>query len=98
MGKLISASLNVLKIDKTKLFKGDKGTYLKITISINDQIDQFGNNVSVWEEQSKEEREAKVQRNYLGNGKIVFDGSTGSVKNKSCEYAHTLPLEDDLPF
>ena len=92
MGKLLSASIDVKKIKKDRLYAGAKGTYLKITISINDQIDQYGNNVSIWEEQTKEERDSKSDRNFLGNGKIVFDSSTGAGNSSA------LPKEDDLPF
>lgn len=97
MGKLISLSIDVKKIDKSKLYAGSKGTYLKLTISLNDEIDQFGNNVSCWEEQSKEERTAKVQRNFIGNGRVVFDGSTGAGNNT---LTSGLPVfqEESLPF
>lgn len=72
MAKLLSLSIDVTKIDKSRLYKGQKGTYLKLTVGINDEPDQFGNNVSSWEEQTKEERDAKAQRNFLGNGKVLF--------------------------
>lgn len=57
-----------------RIYKGAKGEYLNITISVNDQLDQHGNNVSIWQEQTKEERDAKAQKNYLGNGKILWTG------------------------
>ena len=72
MAKMLSAKLDVTKITKSKLYAGAKGTYCNITISLNDEIDQFGNNVSVYEEQTKEERDQKADRNYLGNGKVFW--------------------------
>ena len=99
MGKLLSVSLDVLKIDKKKLFVGKKGKYLKLTISLNDEIDQFGNNVSVWEEQSTEDRKAKVTRNFLGNGKVIYDSATGAGNNQQQQQSSGLPDEnEDLPF
>lgn len=102
MGKLLAVSLDVKKISKERLFQGNKGTYLKLTISLNDQIDQYGNNVSVWEEQTSEERNAKVTRNFLGNGKVIFDGGTGAGNNASMQQKSNdqqLPDSDlDLPF
>ena len=83
MAIILSASLNVAKIDKTKLIAGKTGQFLNVTITINDEIDKFGNNASIFESQSKEEREAKTPKNYLGNGKVIW---TSDKKN------------NDLPF
>ena len=50
--------------------KNGKG--ISTTISINDQIDNYGNNVNEWISQTKDERESKAQRKFVGNGKVVF--------------------------
>jgi hypothetical protein len=83
MATILSASLNVAKIDQTKLIDGRTGKFLNVTITINDEVDKFGNNASIFESQSKEEREAKTPKNYLGNGKVIW---TSEKKN------------NDLPF
>jgi len=83
MATILSASLNVAKIDKTKLIAGKTGQFLNVTITINDEVDKYGNNASIFESQSKEEREAKTPKNYLGNGKVIW---TSDKKN------------NDLPF
>lgn len=80
MSKLISLSIDVSKIDKSKLIQGKKGTYLNLTVAINDQDDQFGNNVSSWISQSKEEREQKADRTFLGNGRVVYSSDTPNTK------------------
>jgi len=67
---LTSGYINLNKLDKSKDVN-DKG-YVNITIALNEKVDQYGNNVSIWVNQTKEEREAEEPRNYLGNGKIVF--------------------------
>ena len=77
MAQLFSASLDVSKISKDKLIKGAKGNYLNITISVNDEADQYGNVLAVYESRSKEEREAKEKKNYLGNGKLVWSSDGG---------------------
>lgn len=82
MATILSASLNVAKIDQTKLIDGRTGKFLNVTITINDEVDKYGNNASIFESQSKEEREAKTPKNYLGNGKVIW---TSEKKN-------------DLPF
>jgi putative transposon-encoded protein len=83
MATILSASLNVAKIDSTKLIDGRTGKFLNVTIVINDEVDKFGNNASIFESQSKEEREAKTPKNYLGNAKIIW-----TTENKN----------NDLPF
>ena len=76
MSKIVSLSVNVDKIDKTKLVKGEKGTYLNLTLDIKDEKDPYGNDGGVWQGQTKEEREAKTDRNYLGNCKVVWEGQS----------------------
>ena len=90
MAKIISLSVNVDKIDKTRLVKGEKGTYLNLTIALNDEQDKFGNDVSCWEGQTKEERESKAQKNYLGNGKTIWSGGSNAPKQEK--------QTDDLPW
>lgn len=92
MAKILNVSVNVEKINKAKLIKGKKGTYLSLNIAINDEKDQFENDCSVWENQSKEEREAKTEKNYLGNGKIIWSNDPESSK------AQEMEEETDLPF
>ena len=59
MASIIKASINLNMIDKSKIIEGKKGKYLPLTITINDEVDQFGNQGPLIIEQSKEEREAK---------------------------------------
>jgi hypothetical protein len=102
MAQLFSASLDVSKISKDKLIKGAKGQYLNITISVNDEADQYGNVLSIYESHSKEEREAKEKKNYLGNGKLVWSsdgGSTAPAKPTPSPSSESKVEEgDDLPF
>jgi hypothetical protein len=67
--KIIQASIDVMKIDKNKLFKGSKGTYL------NSKKDEYGNNGTIYESQTEEEQKNKVPKVILGNCKIVFSNS-----------------------
>ena len=72
MASIIKASIDVNKIPKDKIFVGKKGKYLPITITINDEADQFGNQGPVVVEQTKEERDAKAPKTYLGNVRVVW--------------------------
>ena len=71
MASIIATSIDLTKIPKDKIYEGKKGKYLPITITINDEVDQFGNQGPVIVQQSKEEREAKSEKVYLGNAKVV---------------------------
>jgi hypothetical protein len=99
MAQLFSASIDVSKISKDKLVKGEKGNYLNITISVNDEEDAYKNLASIYESQTKEEREAKAPRNYLGNAKLVWSSDGGTPAKKSPAPAPTPTVEEqDLPF
>lgn len=97
MATLISASLDVTKITKARL---NEGKWLNITISVNNET-KYGNNCAVYENQTKEEREAKDKRNYLGNGKVVWteDGViTLAEKEEKKEEKKVEEKQEDLPF
>lgn len=75
--KIISASINLNKITKSKLVKGKDGSdYLNISIICNDEANQWGKDVSVIESQSEQERTAKAQKNFIGNGKTVYNSES----------------------
>ena len=65
MASIIKTSINLNDIPKDKIINGKKGKYLPITITLNDEVDQFGNQGPVMVEQSKEERDAKIAKVYL---------------------------------
>tara|TARA_R100001440_G_scaffold70846_1_gene93505 strand:- start:3151 stop:3408 length:258 start_codon:yes stop_codon:yes gene_type:complete len=56
--------------------KDAKGTYHNYTLSVNDETNQYGQNVAIWKEQTKEERTAKKPREYVGNGRVVWTEGT----------------------
>lgn len=69
----ISVKIDVTKIDKARLFKGEKGTYLDLTTFIDtDQKDQYGNHGFISQSVTKEEREQQVQTPILGNCKVFY--------------------------
>ena len=82
----ISIKIDVNKIDKARLFKGEKGTYLDLTTFIDtDQVDQYGNNGFISQSTSKEEREANVKTPILGNCKVFYGGSQQSAPQQSSQ-------------
>ena len=102
MASIIKASIDVNKIPKDKIFVGKKGKYLPITITINDDLDQFGNQGPVVVEQTKEERDAKAPKTYLGNVKVVWsNGNNVDPAPRDGAPAQSAPapkVEEDLPF
>ena len=103
MASIIKASINLNTIPKEKIFVGKKGKYLPITITLNDELDQFGNQGPVVVEQTKEERDAKAPKTYLGNVKVVWtNGNNVEVaprdNNSASAPAPAAAPEADLPF
>ena len=102
MASIIKTSINLNNIPKEKIFVGKKGKYLPITITLNDEIDQFGNQGPVVVEQTKEERDAKAAKTYLGNCKVVWtNGDNVDVAprdNQSAPAPAPAAAEEDLPF
>ena len=97
MAQLQSVSIDLTKIDKSKIVEGKNGgKYLNLTLSVNDEVDQYGNDISVWVSQSKEEREAKSNRLFLGNGRKLWQEGSNNTKNQGVKKAEVV--EDDLPF
>ena len=102
MASIIKTSINLNNIPKEKIFIGKKGKYLPITITLNDEVDQFGNQGPIVVEQTKEERDAKAAKIYLGNCKVVWtNGDNVDVAprdNQSAPAPAPAAAEEDLPF
>ena len=65
--------------------KQSDGSYKKLTISISDTTDKYGNNISIYEEQSKEQRDAKIPKSYVGNGKVFWTDNKITLAEKKAE-------------
>ena len=102
MASIIKASINLSNVDKSKIIDGKKGKYLPITITLNDDPDQFGNQGPIVIAQSKEEREAKTAKTYLGNVQVVWtNGTNVDAAPRQDQPAQAAPAAapvDDLPF
>jgi hypothetical protein len=97
MGAIIQMSIDVTKIDKSKL---KDGKYLNVSISVNNET-KFDNNVSMCYNQSKEEREAGAKKTYFANGRVIW--TDGSIKVAEKSIQNDLPsgnavAETDIPF
>ena len=103
MAGIIKTSINLTAIDKSRIIQGKKGQYLPITITVNNDVDAYGNHGPVAIAQSKEEREAKEPRTLLGNATIVWtDGEfpqpVPRYNQQQAAPAQPKVAQDDLPF
>ena len=100
---MLTGSIDLNKIDKTKIVDRDKdgnlfqngAKYLNVVVWINDEADKYGNNASIQISQSKQEVEAGEKATYIGNLKFPQsrDNEPTSAKRES-----VAQIGDDLPF
>lgn len=97
------ATLVTLGLNRDKVQFNDKG-WANITISINDDTNQYGQNASAFISQTKEQREAKEAKTYVGNGKVVWTDGAIKVADRieegvtSSEQSTAGRETPDLPF
>ena len=92
----LSVRIDVTKIDKERLYKGEKGTYLDLTTFVDTaEQDQYENNGFISQSVDKEEREKGVQTPILGNVKVFY--TDGSVQ-PSTPQAKQAVIDEDIPF
>ncbi len=108
MAIIISASIDVTKVDKSRL---EQGKYLQINIVVNDETDDkgYGKDVAIIEGQTKEERENKATKKYIGNGITIWTNGTvpkiakekpkkGAAPSAPAPTPTESSPTDDLPF
>jgi hypothetical protein len=105
MASIISANIDLTKIDKSKIYEGKKGKYYPVTIVLNDEPGQYGDSGYIQTEQTKEERDNKAPKSYLGNVKVVWTNGQnvntaerdgGAPQQQS--FSQPAQAEPDLPF
>ena len=94
----IAIKLDVSKLDKERFFKGKKGTYCDLTAFIDtEQTGEYGDNGTIAQSTSKDERQNGVKLPICGNVKVFY---------KDEQESHTPPQSsgppeidpDDIPF
>lgn len=101
MSSPIAVKIDVTKIDKARLFKGAKGTYLDV-ILLPSQESKFGDDFMVVQQVTKEERLAGKRGPILGNakflgGKPASDTTTTRVMNDP-QPTSSDGVDSDIPF
>ncbi len=96
----VSLKIDVTKIDKARLFKGAKGTYLDATVFVDvDDLDQYGNSGMITQDVTKGERDSGVKGNILGNCKVFYKDQSQAPAPQ--QYSAPPPMDsfdDDIPF
>ena len=93
----IRVSIDVTKIEKSRLYKGKKGTYLDLTTFINTgEEDMYGNHGFVRQSQKKEELDSgEPETPILGNCRVFFTAESDNKKPKPKE---DLPSPEDHAY
>ena len=107
MAGIVKGSIDLTKVPKDRIIVGKKGKYINVAITVNDEEDQFGNFGPIIVDQTKEEREAKAPKTYLGNVRVVWSNGTfpsptpfesGQSKVQPKAQPKVAKEEEDLPF
>ena len=100
MSAIINFNLNVAKLPKEKFIAGKNGAvWVNLTMSVNDET-RYGNNTSIYVSQTKEERDSKKQKTFLGNGHVVWtnDQIVLADKEEGAKATPQVEVGSDLPF
>ena len=95
MSKLIKCKIDVSKIKKEHIYKGEKGQYIELDIWINDELDNYGNDCGVKQSYKVGDN---YESHYIGNGKKKIGWGDTPEPSQPVEKAEELPVGDDLPF
>lgn len=96
---IISASIDLAKLDKSKIVEGKNGgKYYNVTLFVGDEKDKYGIDVSVSDKQEKEEIAAKAPKKYLGNGRVIWQGASKQDRKDPAYSSKPQSKTDDLPF
>lgn len=97
MSELINVGICLSDIPKNQIKRAKNGkAYANIVVAERRETDQYGNTHTVYMNQTKEERQANMDRIYIGQGKGVAFNSVGSVEN--IQSLPSVDEYDDLPF
>jgi hypothetical protein len=110
MSKILTLKIDVTKFDKTAFHKGEKGTYAKISVFLEDEEDQYGQFGAVKQNIGKERNDAGERDKILGNVTRVHvkqghgPGIASQMRPPMQQAtpvnrgATNLPSNDDIPF
>ena len=99
MSEFINCSICVSDIPKDRIKMAENGKkYINICVSERKEVDSYGNTHTIFMAQTKEEREAKSNKSYIGSGK-AYNLNPAPMNAESVDALPPMPeTADDLPF
>lgn len=94
---MITANICLSDIPKERIREANGKKYCNIVLDTLREVDDKGNTHSVYMSQTKEERTAKVKKQYIGRGKDWNAGKSQQQPPAPAQNDITEPI-DDLPF
>lgn len=99
MADFITASICVSKIPREAIKVAENGQkYISIVIAEGKEPDAYGNTHYITLSQTKEQREAKEKKVYIGNGKAYQPKASAPVSAEDIAAMPSVTEADDLPF
>ena len=75
--------MNCSAMDKSKITKTKGGKMgFAFQFAINDKVDEYGNNMTIWMSQTQEEKDGKENRVFVGNGRANWSNGELTIVNK----------------
>jgi hypothetical protein len=89
-----------LAIPHPSIFIGEKGAYLDCDLTERREIDDYKNTHNIALQQTKEARQAKEPKVYIGNGKTLTFGSSSAPSAAPRQTAQAQDDDEDnfIPF
>ena len=100
MATLLTGSICLTDIPKEKITTSERNgkKYLNITVWLNDEPDTYGNHASIQVSQTKEDREGKAPKSYIGNLKRPEPKPASDAPLAHLQNQPAVPETSDLPF
>lgn len=93
MAEIINASIDISKFTGNEIIAGKNGAkYINFSIIVNDTANDWGKNVSVSKVQTKEERQAKARKVFVGQGVSVWRNG------ETLKFDKANNTEEDSPY
>lgn len=95
----VALKIDVTKIEKARLYQGNKGTYLDATVFIDmDNPGPYGDHGMITQDVTKEERQAGTKGPILGNCKVFFRDDQPQQAPQASATTGGGSIDDDVPF
>ena len=99
---MITLSICLSDLPKEKIQTANNGKkYINLVVDKRKDTDKYGETHTLYVSQSKEEREAKDDKKYVGSGReYVYNGQQNNASQVQLKQQSQVqqPIDDGLPF